>query len=505
MTPTSPDLGAVLAALRRAGDVQAAAETVVDTIVAAGLDLPSVYLERGGRLRCTAQRGYWHVYDGLAPGAGVLGTTFATGTASVLRAPQEVAHYIRAIPDAVAEVCLPLRLGGRVVGVLNVESRRPVDDDTVAWLERLAEAFGTVLAELGGPPGEEPAEALARIGSELAAMSDAGEVAEHAVRAARAVSGMSSAALFPEGALVSSVVRAGPLGEILAGLPQRDVDQLAGYVAQATSSYAVGDEDGDGFEATRALRARGVRSLVVLALVARGRRQGILVLADEAPRGATAALVAGLEVLAATAAAMLAAAGDSAALVRSQRAMAHQASHDPLTGLANRTQLLAAMAAQLGDDRARRRLVVLFVDLDGFKEVNDRFGHRAGDQLLVAVADRLRHAARSTDLVGRIGGDEFIVLCSGVDAVAEATAVADRVLERLAAPWYLDDSEVRITACIGVATAAGGSTVGDAQAAADELLCAADRAMYAAKRAGAGTWRLDEGTAGAGHHAGRGY
>src|SRR6187551_3535429 len=124
MTPANratPD--AVRAGLARASSVAAAAEQLMDVMVTAGFELPSIYLERGGRLRCIAQRGYWQVYDGLAPGAGVMGTTFAADCTTVVRQTDDVADYIRAIPDAVAEVCVPLRLAGRAVGVLNVESR----------------------------------------------------------------------------------------------------------------------------------------------------------------------------------------------------------------------------------------------------------------------------------------------------------------------------------------------------------------------------------------------
>lgn len=493
MTATRPEPAALRPYLVAAGDVPAAAERLMDVLVAQGFELPSLYLERGGRLRCIAQRGYWQVYDGLAPGAGVMGSTFAADTTTVVRETGAVPDYIRAIPDAVAEVCVPLRLAGRAVGVLNVESRTPVDDEAVAWIEAVAAAASEAMRELGGPPGEEPAELLARLGSELAALSEASDLACHALTAALTVSGMSSAALFPAPSSGGAeIAHAGPLGPMLAALPRDDVEQLSGYVARATSSYAVGLAEGAGFEATQALRARGVGSLVVLALAAKGRREGILVLVDEDARPAMDQLIPRLEMLAATTAAMLAAASTSAALVRSERALAHQASHDPLTGLANRTKLLEAMATQLGDESGRRRLVVLFVDLDGFKDVNDELGHRAGDRLLVAVADRLRHAARGSDLVARIGGDEFVVLCPGVDSVAEATAVGDRILERLAAPFRLVDSDVSVTACIGIAPAQGRTQAADVLEAADDVLAAADRAMYAAKRAGAGTWVLAE-------------
>ena len=107
-------------------------------VVEAGFELPSLYLERGGRLRCIAQRGYWQVYDGLAPGAGVMGSTFAAGRTAVVRQTEDVQEYIRAIPDAISEVCVPLVLGGRTVGVLNVESRAAVDRLSFFWVLEIA-------------------------------------------------------------------------------------------------------------------------------------------------------------------------------------------------------------------------------------------------------------------------------------------------------------------------------------------------------------------------------
>ena len=369
----------------------------------------------------------------------MLGSTFAPGATQVVRDLGDTPEYIRAVPDVVAEICVPLRLGGRVAGALNVECKRRSTTRTWRGSRRRARVFEDVVRDLGGVPVEEPAELLARLGYELATIADGQELARHTLTAALTVSGMSSAALIPGDGSRPPVLAEGPLAPLLLDLPVPDARQLVEYVARATSSWAIGLEEGDGFEATRALRARGVSSLVVLAMVAKGRREGVLVLVDQHPQPGLDRVIPLLEMLAATAAAMLAAASASAALQLSERELAHQATHDPLTGLANRTRLLEEITTQLADRRGRARLVVLFVDLDGFKEVNDRHGHRAGDRLLVAVADRLRHAARGSDLVARLGGDEFVVLCPGVESVGEATAVGDRVLERLAAPVGLGD------------------------------------------------------------------
>jgi diguanylate cyclase (GGDEF)-like protein len=478
---TRCDPAELQAALVATGSVQAAAQHLMDVSLAAGFELPSLYLERGGRLRCVAQRGYWQVYDGLEPGAGVLGSTFFAGETRVVTAVDDVPEFIRAVPGTTDEVCVPLWLDGRVVGAFNIESRTPIDPTDVAWIEAVGAVMSAAVEALGGTPVEEPAELLARLGAEMATLTDGSAIVRHALRAALTLSGMGGAALFPAGTTPGvGADRLGPLSEVLARLSDDDIAQISDYVAQATSSYAVGVTEGEGFEATRSLRQRGVASLVVLALMAKGQRIGVLVLVDALPRPGLEQVIPLLETLAATAAAMLTTATYSAALLRSERALAHQASHDPLTGLANRTQLMGALTDHLADESRRRELMVLFVDLDGFKTVNDAFGHRAGDRLLVAVADRLRYSARSSDLVARIGGDEFVLLCPGAAGSAQSSLVSERILARLAAPFDIDGVEVTITACIGLAA---GTCADDAEA----VLAAADRAMYAAKRAGAAT------------------
>jgi diguanylate cyclase (GGDEF)-like protein/PAS domain S-box-containing protein len=160
--------------------------------------------------------------------------------------------------------------------------------------------------------------------------------------------------------------------------------------------------------------------------------------------------------------------------------LTRQALHDPLTGLANRTLLVDRMAHALARaERTGAPTTVLFLDLDGFKTVNDSLGHAAGDQLLVAVAERLRGSVRPADTIARLGGDEFAVLSedAGTD---EGTLIAQRIGEALAAAFLVGGREVLARASIGVATAVPG------ERSADELLRDADLAMYMAKRLGKG-------------------
>src|SRR4051794_16492364 len=165
-------------------------------------------------------------------------------------------------------------------------------------------------------------------------------------------------------------------------------------------------------------------------------------------------------------------------LVRREALLRHQAFHDGLTGLPNRGLLLDRLEHALAlHRRDRRPVALLFLDLDGFKKVNDTLGHAAGDALLVEVAERLRRGMRSGDTVARLGGDEFAVLLESGADVRQATT---RALGALAPPVLLDGQPVVIRASVGV-SALGAD---DPPARADLLLGSSDAAMYAAKRAG---------------------
>ena len=128
---------------------------------------------------------------------------------------------------------------------------------------------------------------------------------------------------------------------------------------------------------------------------------------------------------------------------RTEAKLAHQAMHDPLTGLPNRTLFTDRMLlakARLGRGGS---LALLFCDLDDFKAVNDSFGHEAGDRILIEVADRLRSILRPSDTVSRFGGDEFALLCEGVEAEA-AERIASRIAEAFSAPFVIDGNEVSL-------------------------------------------------------------
>lgn len=157
----------------------------------------------------------------------------------------------------------------------------------------------------------------------------------------------------------------------------------------------------------------------------------------------------------------------------------HRSLHDPLTGLPNRVLLTERLQqAMARARRARERAAVLFVDLDGFKPINDGHGHAAGDALLVALARRLRGCVRASDTVARIGGDEFALVLGAVGDAAQALAVADKIRHAVARPCTHDGRPLRVSASIGVAV------FPDHGATERVLLRRADAAMYAAKAAG---------------------
>ncbi|GAB7044744.1 hypothetical protein JCM9533A_85950 [Catenuloplanes niger JCM 9533] len=165
--------------------------------------------------------------------------------------------------------------------------------------------------------------------------------------------------------------------------------------------------------------------------------------------------------------------------------LAHARLHDPLTGLPNRTLFLARTEAAIA--RRRRQepsgsgpVAALFLDLDGFKPVNDTYGHAVGDALLVQVAARLVAVTRPKDYVSRFGGDEFLVLCSGLDDENDAYAVADRIREELTEPYDVNGHHVRIGTSIGIAV------LDTPTEQADTLINKADLALYRAKSNGRG-------------------
>ncbi len=175
-------------------------------------------------------------------------------------------------------------------------------------------------------------------------------------------------------------------------------------------------------------------------------------------------------------------------LSRLKEELRYQAYHDSLTGLANRSLFVGRVDQALTGARPGEMPAVLFLDLDNFKDVNDTLGHAAGDQLLVAVAERVRSCVRASDVPARLGGDEFAVLVDDAPGLARSQAVARRLIESLATTFPVEGHDLKISASIGIAAGQG------AAQGPDDLLRNADVAMYTAKQAGKNRFAVFEPT-----------
>jgi len=236
------------------------------------------------------------------------------------------------------------------------------------------------------------------------------------------------------------------------------------------------------------LEERGARSGTVALLRGHGRVLGMILLLDTHVAGGGASTQD--RTLLATLAGQMSVALENGQLADAMEAMAvendelaRKALHDPLTQLPNRSLFEDTVEEALANlPGAMRYIAVMFIDLDGFKEVNDEHGHAAGDRVLCSIAGRLREQVRKHDLAARLGGDEFAVLLNGLREPAEARMVAGRIVGSLLTPLELSGVEVRLGGSVGVAV------VDDSPQAtsANELLRRADSAMYMAKRQGKG-------------------
>ena len=159
-----------------------------------------------------------------------------------------------------------------------------------------------------------------------------------------------------------------------------------------------------------------------------------------------------------------------------EQTLTHQALHDALTGVLNRYAFIDRLDAAINRLwRDSAHIAVLFCDLDGFKNLNDTLGHRAGDQMLISVSERLRAVMRPQDTVARLGGDEFVLICTDLPSPGQARLIGERIREAMRQPFRIDDREYGVTVSVGIATTT------DPKTRAEDLLRRADLAMYRAK------------------------
>ena len=240
----------------------------------------------------------------------------------------------------------------------------------------------------------------------------------------------------------------------------RSVIKISGVDEARVISPAIGD----------AFEASGVQSIIIAPIHQGNQQLGILAAFFRHPRRFDEQATPLAEALSGQAARAISG-------LRLQKRLEHAAMHDETTGLPNRRLL----EQQIDESRRTRDTVraVLFVDLDGFKNVNDQLGHQVGDQVLREVAVRLRSSVRNEDLVARYGGDEFVVVCDVADELA-ALDMAERVRESVREPYAMLSGEILLGASIGISM----TPADTALSAIDEQVRAADRAMYTAKYAG---------------------
>ena len=157
------------------------------------------------------------------------------------------------------------------------------------------------------------------------------------------------------------------------------------------------------------------------------------------------------------------------------------ANEDPLTGLANRRYLLQRLGKMLEQSVP---LAVMFIDLDGFKPINDEYGHDVGDEALRVVSDRMGGCIRESDVLARIGGDEFIIMFTGLEDREVLVERADKVLEMVGTPMWISGNRIRMGASIGISVAPKDGTD------TETIINAADESMYAAKQGGKNAYRF---------------
>ncbi len=450
------DLQLVLA---RSADLRAASRAVVEHLASAELR-PSVYIERGGRLRCQALLGYRHLLDGFPPWTGVIGRTFATETPTILQDVREDESYLQAHEGTLGEVCIPVRAGGRTVGVVNLEAPRPMTDPELASVHHAARALGAWITKAGGVPPESASARLVRHSIALAGEQDLPSVGGAILAAAIDVTPLNSAMLLVRASLRDGFAPeavSGPLAAVLRHAPDESISALVAFTRDGCSAYTVaGAGEGAAIDpGVEALRQAGAVSLAVLPI---GQDRILVVASDEDTSLDTGHLEL-LELLAAHAAACL----RTAVSVHRLRA---KAASDPLTGLGHH----GTFHTELAEACATGAVGVLMVDIDDFKAYNDLYGHPEGDRVLCSTAVALAGGLRAGDSLYRVGGDEFAALLPGVESES-ALEIARRL------HGCVEASGTTLTVSIGAAAAAPGETT-------DSVLRRADRALYAVKKEG---------------------
>jgi diguanylate cyclase (GGDEF)-like protein len=452
-------------AVRDESTVAAASKACLDVIANHSDAMCAVLLPVHHRLRCVAATGAWHVYSSVAPGRGVAGRVYAKGESVVITDPDHEVDYIPLSPNSAVEICVPIVDGdGQVVGAFNAEWKHAIDiDDATKSLEEVARLLGDRIGELGGPPPESRGERLLRYALGFASASSDDELLALSLDAARQVSGLATQVivLLNGDGLDVHIDDANPtaLGERIAALDPEQLRRLITRAERFGASYTFGDPDKLDASGWEMLTNLGVRTLISVPIGVkqdRDRIAGVLLSVDDAvvyPDAETANL---LSLLAAQA-------WGSLERLRTLSNLRDLATSDPLTGLRHQGPFGERLATSRPGHTA-----MLAIDIDGFKAINDTYGHQAGDAALVDLARALSGALRTGDELFRVGGDEFAVVVD-VQRLEEAMGVAERLV--------VAARRVGQSISVGVALQETTETPG-------QTFRRADTALYDAKRGG---------------------
>lgn len=469
--PLDQVLDEVTVALDKATTVGEACEWASAAFTRHTPAMVAVLLRVRDRLRCVSATGSWQVYSSVDLDSGVIGRVYGSGRPAMVTEVSRDEDYIPLGPRVDLEICAPLAArAGPPIGVFNVEWSRgaaPGAEGRSAWLtliEEIGRRLGARVAALGGPPDESGSEKLLRHALSLSTAENEAQLLARSLVAAREVAGLSTpTVLLPGRDGVRLHLDADPtqLGRRLAHQDRSVLARIAVRARRHGASYTLGSPkllDASGFEP---LTRIGVATMITVPVGpggAGGRSSvgGVLLVVDERTAPPQPATINLLELLAAHA-------WTSLDRLRTLHRLAAKASSDPLTGLAH----YGTFGERLGHT-VPGRTALLAIDIDRFKQLNDTYGHAAGDQALIDLARALQAALRAGDELYRIGGDEFAAVIE-VHRPEEARAIAERLVGAA--------RRLGRTVSVGVA-------MQDQHESAEDTLHRADLALYDVKRTG---------------------